>query len=157
MWSILWVVCFSTYICAQFNMVSEPRCKRKLSSLDLLLDHFWAKLLLPALHQKQKVYHLIPQVKELLIDIDQLCYVWWKPKMCRLSTLRCPFCVFCMYKFEWIHQFLFSPCPQTMQNGWRRWFHLWWDKVSVGCLLDSVKSVLVRLTGWIKVMELLEQ
>ena len=69
MWSILWVVCLSTDLCAQFNMVSEPQWTRNFSSSDLLLDHFWAKLLLPALHQKHKVCHLIPQVKELLIKL----------------------------------------------------------------------------------------
>ena len=30
----------------------------------------WEKAQIPALHQKQKVYHLIPQVKELLIKIS---------------------------------------------------------------------------------------
>ena len=101
MWSILWVVCLSTDLCAQFNMVSEPWWTRNFSSLDILLDHFWAKLLLPALHQKQKVYHLIPQVKELLINLlDQLCWVWWKPEMCKLSNLTVPFFLFCRYNFE---------------------------------------------------------
>ena len=94
MWSILWIVCFSTYLCAQFNMVSEPQRTRKFSFFDLLLDHFLAKLLLPSMHQKHKVYHLIPQVKELLIKLDQLCWVWWKAEMCRMLTLWCPFCVF---------------------------------------------------------------
>ena len=35
----LWVVCWSKYLCAQFNMVLEPRWTRHFSSLDLLLDH----------------------------------------------------------------------------------------------------------------------
>ena len=70
--SILWVVCWSTYLCAQFNMVSEP-CQDK--ALILLQIHTWiiiknwAKLLLPALHQKRRIYHLISQVKELLIKL----------------------------------------------------------------------------------------
>ena len=29
----------------------------------------WAKAQIPALHEKKKVYHLIPQVKELLIKL----------------------------------------------------------------------------------------
>ena len=70
-WSIMWFVCWSIDLCAQFNMVSEPQLEKAL----LLLrsptgSSFWAKLLLPELHQKVKVYHLIPQVKELLINLS---------------------------------------------------------------------------------------
>ena len=82
-------------------MVSKPRRTRHFSSLDLLLDHFWAKFLLPALHQKQKVYHLIPQVKELLIKIA------WSTMMGVMKTLNVQdvqpfgeFICFCRYNFE---------------------------------------------------------
>ena len=52
-------------------MVSKPRRTRHLSSSDLQLDHFFLAICsIPTLHQKQKVYHLIPQVKELLIKLD---------------------------------------------------------------------------------------
>ena len=34
-------MCWSTDLCAQFNMVLEPRRTRHFSSLDLLLDHFF--------------------------------------------------------------------------------------------------------------------
>ena len=76
------------------------------ASSDLQLDHFfWAKLLLPVLHQKQRIYHLISQVRKLLIKlawltmlgvkeilkvqiVDLTLYVW----LCdRLSTLLTTF------------------------------------------------------------------
>ena len=71
MWSILWVVCLSTDLCAQFNMVPEPQ------GAPLLLrspagSFFLAICSIPTLHQKQRVYHLIPQVKELLIKLSWL-------------------------------------------------------------------------------------
>ena len=43
-WSILWVVCWSIDLCAQFNMVSKPQWKRHFSSSDILLDHFFEQL-----------------------------------------------------------------------------------------------------------------
>ena len=43
------------------------------------------------------------------------------------ENLKCAGCrpygapfVFFVYNFEWIHRFLFSPYPQTIQNGRRR-------------------------------------
>ena len=109
-----WVNCVIYFVSCVFGyrsmcsiyMVSEPWWTRHLSSLDLRLDHFlWAKLILPVLHQKRRIYHLISQVRKLLIKlawstmlgvkeipkvqtVDLTLYVW----LCdRLSTLLTTF------------------------------------------------------------------
>ena len=104
-----WVNCVIYFVSCVFvyrsmcliYIVSEPWWTRNLSSSDLQLDHFFlAKLLLPILHQKLRIYQLISQVRKLLIKlawstmlsvkeipkvqtVDLTLYVW----LCdRLST-----------------------------------------------------------------------
>ena len=73
-----WVNCVIYFVSCVFvhistcsiYLVSETWWTRYLSSSDLQLDHFfWAKLLLLVLHQKRRIYHLISQVRKLLIKL----------------------------------------------------------------------------------------
>ena len=54
-------------------MVLEPRWDEALFLKNMIFDgscmENWEKDQIPELHRKQKVYHLIPQVKELLINL----------------------------------------------------------------------------------------
>ena len=150
-WSILWVVCWSIDLCAQFNMVLEPQQDKALLLLQIhtwINKKKWAKLLLPTLHQKRIIYHINPKQMSCWSSLlDELSSLWRKFQKCRLLTLLSLLCN-CRYNFKWIHQFLFSPHPQAIHNGIWRWLHLLRHKISMRCLWDMLKSLMrVRMIG----------
>ena len=127
--STLWVVYLSTDLCAQIYMLLEPRWTRLLSSSDIQPDHFFGKLLFLVLHQKRRIYHLISQVRKLLIKlawstmlgvkeipkvqtVDLTLYVW----LCgRLSALLIAFATSIpFFSLRSLQQL--SP-PYYIQNG----------------------------------------
>ena len=69
----LWVYTLSQYCCDIINMVSGPRWDEAQFFKNMIFYgscmQNWAKSQILALHQKQKFYHLIPQVKQLLIKL----------------------------------------------------------------------------------------
>ena len=70
----LWVYTLSQYCCDIINMVLKPWRDEALffknMNFDISCMQNWAKAQIPTLHQKHKVYHLIPQVKEFFINLS---------------------------------------------------------------------------------------
>ena len=146
----LFVSCVFFYrsMCSIY-MVSKPQWKIHLSSLDLHLDHFFLeKLLLPVLHQKRRIHHLISQVRKLLIKlswstmmgvkeipkvqtVDLTLYVWL---FYRLSTLFTTFTTsspfFSLHSLQDLSppyciqngSFSRAPLPSTITSGRKTWW-----------------------------------
>ena len=82
---------------------------------------FWAKLLLPALHQKWRIYQLIPQAKELLIKLAWLTKLGVKkiPKVQAVElTLSICLCDLQVFQSPSVHRYssIQSPSLHSLQQ-----------------------------------------